>query len=486
MKAKITSTIVHLWMLSLLPLTALSQFGYIANVPDLSQPIPNVICNPTNNACDPVSAANIIGYWETTVGHMNATGLSGTATLGEVASHIFYFMDTNNWGCANRNNGTIHAGSQGTYNDDIQPGFDDYVQWDAFNLACNTAASQHAGYPNCPPLNPPPPPPGLIPNKQAHMWIMATDYVQGYNLHTMQIDSGLPDIVVFSYWNLNPFYGSFSAAGTTVDFYGWGTQVNNSGSATPAGAPEESWNENTGSNGIGHAVTGVGYLTNYDPDGIGPAPQTDWIICHDNWPNTGVNIALPWQNWIATVTADPNQPILALSPGALRGSLTKEHTVHLKWMGGSDARIEKYVLSRKTNLSSAFQEIASRPASGEIEYSVFDKDIPAAAQQLHYRFEYFSQEGSMGYSNLVTLYTTTPTVKLYPNPATDYVDILSPAGIWPEHIQVIACDGKKVMTLTPNTDNPMRLSLKGLPEGLYYMVLQYPALQLTEQMVILD
>jgi hypothetical protein len=45
----------------------------------------------------------------------------------------------------------------------------------------------------------------------------------------------------------------------------------------------------------------------WDPDGGGPLPLTDWIICHDNWATTPVNVAIPWVDslWIATFTADP-------------------------------------------------------------------------------------------------------------------------------------------------------------------------------------
>ena len=51
---------------------------------------------------------------------------------------------------------------------------------------------------------------------------------------------------------------------------------------------------------IGHAVTGVGYVEIWDPDGPGPLPLDNYAIVHDNWPTTAKNVAIPWHYW------DPN------------------------------------------------------------------------------------------------------------------------------------------------------------------------------------
>ncbi|MFW6162357.1 MAG: PEP-CTERM sorting domain-containing protein [Planctomycetota bacterium] len=57
--------------------------------------------------------------------------------------------------------------------------------------------------------------------------------------------------------------------------------------------------------GIGHTVTGIGLWTG-DPDGSGPLPNVNWMICHDNWPSTGHDssghLAVPW-----TYTANNQQ-----------------------------------------------------------------------------------------------------------------------------------------------------------------------------------
>lgn len=58
----------------------------------------------------------------------------------------------------------------------------------------------------------------------------------------------------------------------------------------------------SGENGIGHAVTGVGYIESWDPDDDGPLPTSDYAIVHDTWDTTAKNLGVPWQNGNATVT----------------------------------------------------------------------------------------------------------------------------------------------------------------------------------------
>ena len=65
--------------------------------------------------------------------------------------------------------------------------------------------------------------------------------------------------------------------------------------------PEEYWTYGD----IGHAVTGVGYKLNWDPDGAGPIPSADWVIVHDNWATTPENVAIPWANWMCLWHVNP-------------------------------------------------------------------------------------------------------------------------------------------------------------------------------------
>jgi hypothetical protein len=262
----------------------------IPNVPDVQQPPTGSLGNPTDNACAPVSAVNITQYWDVVMGHPNALTVNAGLAPATAADYLYYFMNTDDWPLPGppRMNGTppMYPSAPGTYNIDIMPGFLEFVRWDAAHMFTT-------------------PPPALPAGKLGYDWTFNTDYATGFLYHVAQIDSGHPDIVCFTYWNpmLTPVKVFEPALGDTVYFYMWGSPISNSGPPNPI----ENWNSNTGPEGIGHAVTGIGYYANYSPGG--GLPVTNWIVCHDNWPTTRVNVAIPWANWKATITANPGEEI---------------------------------------------------------------------------------------------------------------------------------------------------------------------------------
>jgi hypothetical protein len=260
----------------------------IPSVPDVQQPPAGSLGNPVTNACAPVSAVNITQYWDVVMGHPNASMVNAGLVPTTAADYLYYFMNTNDWPMPGppRMNGTppMFPSAPGTYNIDIQPGFFEFVRWDAANLFMT-------------------PPPALPATKLGYSWNFSTDFATGFAFHKAEIDSGRPDIVSFTYWNpvLTPVKIYDPALGDTVYFYMFGPPM--SGSIPPN--PIENWNSNTGPEGIGHAVTGIGYYANYSPGG--GLPVTNWIVCHDNWPTTRVNVAIPWTNWKSTIAANPGE-----------------------------------------------------------------------------------------------------------------------------------------------------------------------------------
>jgi hypothetical protein len=260
----------------------------IAGVPDTSQPptmtLPTTI-NPTNY-CAPMAVVNILGYWDVVMGHSNAQNLTGfqqPPNLNTVAEYLGYFMDTNNQGSPDRLNGA--DGHLGTYHKDLAPGTLEFVRWDA--------AHNPPG-----PTMPPFPLPG---GKLGYDWTVTqdctTDYDLSLNFYTGEINAGRPLVVSFSYWN--PVDEEIAVTdpetAETVDVFSWGDQV--PGSYDPV----ENWEPD-----IGHAVTGVGYVLNWDPDGsAGPLGKDDYVIVHDNWGPTPKNIAIPWANWVCLWQVDP-------------------------------------------------------------------------------------------------------------------------------------------------------------------------------------
>jgi len=254
---------------------------FIANVPDTSVP-------PTSgspNFCAPTAMVNILGYWDEVMGLPNAYNVTAYLVphnLNTVADYVGYFMDTNNAQALKpvnlRGNGA--DGHFGTYARDILMltlGNLDYVRWDALNV-----------------FNTPLPPPGplLPPGKVGHNWTGFNDYWNaapvGFPFIQAQIDATRPLVVCYSHWNLN--FGANVTdpqSGKVISVYQWGPPSFNSTPPNPA----ENWTGPYGEGCIGHAVTCVGYVLNWNPLGLGVA---NWTVVHDTWATTPENIAVPW------------------------------------------------------------------------------------------------------------------------------------------------------------------------------------------------
>jgi hypothetical protein len=262
----------------------------IPNVPDANQPLVVVVgCTPfvkLPNYCAPISAANILEYWDTVVGHPNAIGVTGSPGLPAriIAEYVGWFMDTNNTGGPCRGNGPHN----GTYTKDIDVGISEFVQWNSIPVPCP------------PHLCPPPP------GKRGYNWTLLVDLDTGTNLgfpfYKAEINAGRPAVVNFYYWNPIPTGIVVPNPTGNIEVYDFGPPISSSRDADfPPDDFEEEWNPEEG---IGHAVTGVGYIQH----GL---PWPEYAIVHDNWPNTPHDptakyMAIPWKNWKATISPDPD------------------------------------------------------------------------------------------------------------------------------------------------------------------------------------
>lgn len=254
------------------------QQAFIQNVPDNSQPpamsLPFTL-DPTNY-CTPFAFLNIIEYWDVVQSHPQAKDLMAGLPPEVVAEYIGWFMDTNNLGSPLRANGVSFIPAKGTYAGDQLDGALEFIAFDTLNIF---------GYPDPVP-----------PQKQGYTWKVSLDTSGSFTPYTARIDSGYPVKVDFSYWHVQPTGNIIflpNAPGEPIHVYRWGALTNNSG-FDPEAPPEE-WNLEQKKEGIGHAVTGVGYLID----------TLDFAIVHDNWANTPKLIAIPWQNITAMLFANP-------------------------------------------------------------------------------------------------------------------------------------------------------------------------------------
>jgi hypothetical protein len=259
---------------------------FIDDVPDVNQPPTKTLATTasTSNYCAPMAVVNIVYYWDDVMEHHNALNLTQNVTTNfapeTLAEYIGYFMDTNDQGSPDRPPGA-HMGTRDT---DIAPGTTEFILWDT--------------------LTPPPTPPPFLPpaGKAGYAWTVTPDIppgAVGFNFYKDEIDAGRPAVVCFSYWNpVAPHVAVVDPeTGETIDVYAWGDPISHAQENDPEN-PDEEWYS-----GIGHAVTGVGYILNWNP-GSG-LPQGNYVIVHDNWATTPKNVAVLWANWNSSHKVDP-------------------------------------------------------------------------------------------------------------------------------------------------------------------------------------
>jgi len=264
---------------------------FIHNVPDASQPPSNTLhFHSVDNWCAPLAAANSIVFLDLVVGVDWAHGVTGGGIeVWDLSEYLGYFMATNGEGSPDRENSRHH--SSGTLRKDIPPGVMEYVRWDRDNLYET-------------------PPPELIEKRgldwhselvEGNAWEEPLDSLLG------SIEKQIPPVACFTYWNpviIEKEEVEIGSEKVLLYFAEWGEHLSSTEMLHKENpkVPIEEWNEKEG---IGHAVTVVGFIKG-DPDGErGPLPNTLWVIVHDNWASTLENIVIPWDHVAGVVVFAP-------------------------------------------------------------------------------------------------------------------------------------------------------------------------------------
>ena len=270
-----------------------SQQVFIKNVPDYSQPplmtLPSTA--DVSNYCAPYAFLNIVEYWDVVKSHPFAYSLLAGMSGEEAAEYIGWFMDTNDQGSPARENGALRPAAEGTYVMDQWFGAEEFLLFDTNNSFLFPYSV-----------------PAL---KRQNGWDVQMIPVPDFPILKQELDDGNPAKVDFMYWNIlasGAYIYDTLLTNDTIFIYEWGNVVTQSGTVDERD-PSETWNLAEGENGIGHAVTAVGYLENYKQD-------TSYVIVHDNWTNTPKSIAVPWidskiTTWFSYHLPDP--PDLAVT-----------------------------------------------------------------------------------------------------------------------------------------------------------------------------
>jgi hypothetical protein len=259
----------------------------IPDVPDTNQP-PNQTLTTTVpiNYCAPMATINILHYWDVVMEDPNAIGVTAGLVPETAAEYLGYFMNTNDTGSPDRPK-MPHAG---TYDMDMMPGTLEFVRWDMLNNF---------------PVILDPNSPALPAGKSGYNWSIFTHYefmVSGddaFDILQAEIDEGRPLVASFVYWNPQDMDISVYAPGSdeiVMHVFAWGEPTGGSED------PLEEWNGQEGYEGIGHAVTVVGYVLGWDANDEGPL---DYVIVHDNWASTPSYMAIPWAFWNSLTVVSP-------------------------------------------------------------------------------------------------------------------------------------------------------------------------------------
>ncbi len=122
------------------------------------------------------------------------------------------------------------------------------------------------------------------------------------------VELGIPAVLCFGFWNpIKPTpvtIRTSTGEAITITFYLWGDPITSTDTLCKKDPkiPQEEWDTGWG---IGHAVTGVGYLRG-DPDGRGSLPEDLWLVVHDNRSTTAEDMAVPLDNLVTLIKFLPN------------------------------------------------------------------------------------------------------------------------------------------------------------------------------------
>jgi hypothetical protein len=299
-----------------------AQTKLIPNVPDINQPplgpgvpilypppwVPPAMPPGTYHSwCTPTAAANVVWYWDKVKARWTNVmpPMTGNPWADQkiLAQHLGYFMDTNDLtamfiggGVVDGHPGTFIVGTSMAsppfprYNPfDGLMGIQKYLFWNMPPIGTNIGLDYFNPLPS-------------FGKAQFQPERTSFDETVGYGYFISRLNAGRPVLANFTYWNPIPY--NFSNKWGA--YYYWGQPMTTY--FYPGDPMNDPFEENMAM--CGHTVTVVGYLKQYDPDGAGPLPLTNWFICHDTWPGTGDaagNVVIPFvrANWLGSMLNAP-------------------------------------------------------------------------------------------------------------------------------------------------------------------------------------
>ena len=143
------------------------------------------------------------------------------------------------------------------------------------------------------------------------------------------------------------------------------------------------------------------------------------------------------------------QIILAINLVSFTATLENPHTVQLNWTSANEEANRTYnvqVSTDGTNFSDV-GSVQSDPVNSDASYSYNYPVSPTATGRLFFRLRMVDNNGAITFSSicLVNLNgSNTSAFSIYPNPATDFINLVLPGGNQSWNVDIISADGNLV------------------------------------------
>lgn len=141
----------------------------------------------------------------------------------------------------------------------------------------------------------------------------------------------------------------------------------------------------------------------------------------------------------------------------------------LTWTTASEINNCEFVIE-KSNEGASFKTIGSVKGAGnssiELNYSFTDNGLNTAVS--YYRIKQVDCDGKYAYSNIVKVLNKSNAIKIYPNPANQYLVVELPADEKSAVVNIYSIDGKRVHSLTVAGTQP-RIDISQLLSGSYFI-----------------
>ena len=250
-----------------------------------------------------------------------------------------------------------------------------------------------------------------------------------------------------------------------------GLAVNNPGQTTAtatwtAGGTETSWNVQYKAASASDWQSATANATSYTMTGLTPGTAYQVKV----QANCGAGNVSEWTNPVSFTTANEDTPTCP-APANLTAVLGESHTtVILNWQQEPNTATEWQVNYRQTSENTWSTSIANATT-----YTLTDLEANVTYE---FKVEAHCTNGlTSDASNTVSIQTDDvgvqnwleKSVTLYPNPATEMVAIaVSDANIMITGVEVYNVYGQLINTIV-TTENPLRINVSGLADGMYYV-----------------